>query len=410
VAQADSVHIGLKINYETAMSHVEKSDYYILNSLFEVGSLYPDSQILISGHTDIVGSFETNVELSKGRAEILKGLLVQIGVDPKRIETKWFSYDAPIASNDTEEGRAQNRRVVATVYGLDRQQADQLALAAEETPGFYVIKVENEQVTDYVAETLEQSLPEKTVEAQKASIVEKEVLPTVEVVEVEKLKVEEIKKPSRNRYSFIAGIYQNRLAIDSKTAGPSAEWLSNFNSNLEVNYQRQIQKLWVGFKLGTHIQSYRRDDNPSYTWVASQPVLLKSGLTTDYELSRFAFGVDLTFNQEVFWDEVSTIVELKELFVFGVMGRLKYKMTQRKNWDSNLGLNIELPFFPTSDSINPKGQIGYMANFEFIRKLKSDNKFLFQFNFGLRNFSSDRMDQQESAIGLNFGYQSDRWF
>jgi hypothetical protein len=263
VAQADSVHIGLKINYETAMSHVEKSDYYILNSLFEVGSLYPDSQILISGHTDIVGSFETNVELSKGRAEILKGLLVQIGVDPKRIETKWFSYDAPIASNDTEEGRAQNRRVVATVYGLDRQQADQLALAAEETPGFYVIKVENEQVTDYVAETLEQSLPEKTVEAQKASIVEKEVLPTVEVVEVEKLKVEEIKKPSRNRYSFIAGIYQNRLAIDSKTAGPSAEWLSNFNSNLEVNYQRQIQKLWVGFKLGTHIQSYRRDDNPS---------------------------------------------------------------------------------------------------------------------------------------------------
>ena len=72
---------------------------------------YPETVIQVEGHTDSTGSESYNMELSARRAEAVKNLLVQEGVDPSRILTIAFGESTPIASNDTEYGRAQNRRV-----------------------------------------------------------------------------------------------------------------------------------------------------------------------------------------------------------------------------------------------------------------------------------------------------------
>jgi outer membrane protein OmpA-like peptidoglycan-associated protein len=67
--------------------------------------------IEISGHTDNTGSDEFNNKLSLERADAVRTYLVSAGVDGKRINTKGYGKTKPKESNDTEEGRAANRRV-----------------------------------------------------------------------------------------------------------------------------------------------------------------------------------------------------------------------------------------------------------------------------------------------------------
>jgi OmpA-OmpF porin, OOP family len=72
---------------------------------------YPDLKINIVGHTDAVGTDEFNQTLSEERAAAVKQYLVDGGVDPSRITTEGRGSSEPVASNDTEEGRAKNRRI-----------------------------------------------------------------------------------------------------------------------------------------------------------------------------------------------------------------------------------------------------------------------------------------------------------
>jgi len=76
-----------------------------------------DYKTTVTGHTSIAGneSRAYNVELSKKRAQSVKDALVKLGVDADRIKTVGKGPDEPIASNDTAEGRAQNRRIEATL-------------------------------------------------------------------------------------------------------------------------------------------------------------------------------------------------------------------------------------------------------------------------------------------------------
>ena len=65
----------------------------------------------VVGHTDEIASEAYNLGLSKRRAAAVKDWLVKNGVDAKRINAKGMGKTQPVASNKTEEGRAQNRRV-----------------------------------------------------------------------------------------------------------------------------------------------------------------------------------------------------------------------------------------------------------------------------------------------------------
>ena len=72
---------------------------------------YPDLKIEIQGHTDNQGKDDYNMKLSKNRAETVSSYLQLFGVDKTRLVSNGFGETKPIVSNDTEEGRAQNRRV-----------------------------------------------------------------------------------------------------------------------------------------------------------------------------------------------------------------------------------------------------------------------------------------------------------
>ena len=67
--------------------------------------------IKLGGYTDNTGSAALNQKLSAERAASVKNELVTLGVDGGRIETEGYGQENPVASNETEEGRAQNRRI-----------------------------------------------------------------------------------------------------------------------------------------------------------------------------------------------------------------------------------------------------------------------------------------------------------
>ncbi len=84
------------------------------SSLEEVVDLLqtePDKKIRVEGHTDSSGDAAANLLLSEKRAQAVRDSLISLGVDAERVTAMGMGEDFPIASNDTEEGRARNRRV-----------------------------------------------------------------------------------------------------------------------------------------------------------------------------------------------------------------------------------------------------------------------------------------------------------
>ena len=82
-----------------------------LNELKDVLTKYPDTNIEIQGHTDSDGTDSHNNKLSNRRASAVASYLREKGVPSSRIVTKGFGETAPKYSNDSEDGKSQNRRV-----------------------------------------------------------------------------------------------------------------------------------------------------------------------------------------------------------------------------------------------------------------------------------------------------------
>ena len=76
---------------------------------------YPGINVLISGYTDNTGDANKNVQLSQARANSVAARLIANGIAAERIEKKGFGSANPIASNDTPEGRSENRRIEVTI-------------------------------------------------------------------------------------------------------------------------------------------------------------------------------------------------------------------------------------------------------------------------------------------------------
>jgi len=71
----------------------------------------PSREVSIAGHTDSIGSDAYNLDLSQRRAESVRNFLIDNGIPATQIAARGFGKGLPIASNDTEAGRQQNRRV-----------------------------------------------------------------------------------------------------------------------------------------------------------------------------------------------------------------------------------------------------------------------------------------------------------
>jgi len=99
------------VNFSSDSSELSPRAKVILADVAKTLARYPNIRIEVRGHTDSRNSFEYNIELSKARAAATKDYLVSLGIDAGRITTRGFGESKPIASNDTPEGMAKNRRV-----------------------------------------------------------------------------------------------------------------------------------------------------------------------------------------------------------------------------------------------------------------------------------------------------------
>jgi outer membrane protein OmpA-like peptidoglycan-associated protein len=82
-----------------------------LDKLGNVLKKYPDTNIEVLGHTDSKGSDDYNQSLSERRASSVAAYLGSIGISSSRLKTRGMGESDPVASNDTESGQADNRRV-----------------------------------------------------------------------------------------------------------------------------------------------------------------------------------------------------------------------------------------------------------------------------------------------------------
>jgi OmpA-OmpF porin, OOP family len=100
-----------KILFDTGQASIQSESAPVLDNLTATAMRCPDALIEISGHTDSVGSDDTNLQLSRRRAEAVSDYLKKAGVGAERMTAVGYGKTRPIASNDSEEGRARNRRI-----------------------------------------------------------------------------------------------------------------------------------------------------------------------------------------------------------------------------------------------------------------------------------------------------------
>jgi outer membrane protein OmpA-like peptidoglycan-associated protein len=100
------------INFDTGKSTIKPESAQAIGEIAKLLTADPSLKVFVVGHTDNVGGVDSNIKLSQDRAEaVLQALVRDHGISPARLRASGCGPFAPVASNDTEEGRAKNRRV-----------------------------------------------------------------------------------------------------------------------------------------------------------------------------------------------------------------------------------------------------------------------------------------------------------
>ena len=107
------------VYFATNKYDVNSASQGTLNKLSNIFKEYPDTKILVVGHTDSVGEDSYNMTLSKNRATSVTNYLMGTGLSSGRFTTKWFGEDQPTHDNSTAAGRAKNRRVNIAIVPND---------------------------------------------------------------------------------------------------------------------------------------------------------------------------------------------------------------------------------------------------------------------------------------------------
>ena len=112
------VSILRNLYFDFDKSTFKHESYNELNKLERMMQQNPSLKVEIGGHTDVVGSKNYNIFLSRKRAEAVKDFLTKKGIDSRRIKAVGYGTSKPLASNDDEkDGRELNRRVEFKVTG-----------------------------------------------------------------------------------------------------------------------------------------------------------------------------------------------------------------------------------------------------------------------------------------------------
>jgi outer membrane protein OmpA-like peptidoglycan-associated protein len=121
-ASVERVGEGIAVTFASGILYPFDSDQILpagrenLRQLAQSLQKYPGTDVLIVGHTDNVGSDQYNLALSQRRADAARNYLISLGVPAARVRTEGRGESEPVASNETEAGRQQNRRVEVAIF------------------------------------------------------------------------------------------------------------------------------------------------------------------------------------------------------------------------------------------------------------------------------------------------------
>ena len=136
-AEVERVGEGINVTFDetsgvyfaTEQYNIEGESREALMKLANIFKEYPDTNILVEGHTDSSGSDAYNLTLSKNRAQAVTNFLTSQGISASRIDTKWYGESQPKYDNSTVEGRSKNRRVELAIVANEelKEEAKQQA-------------------------------------------------------------------------------------------------------------------------------------------------------------------------------------------------------------------------------------------------------------------------------------------
>ncbi len=125
-ATVERIGEGIKITFDSGLlfdvdkASLKPASKTNLNNLAVILNKYADTEILLEGHTDATGSEEHNLGLSRARSQSVANFLAGNSVMETRFTIMGYGEEQPLASNDTVDGRAQNRRVEVAIYANDK--------------------------------------------------------------------------------------------------------------------------------------------------------------------------------------------------------------------------------------------------------------------------------------------------
>ncbi len=124
VGEGIKITFGSDILFDVDQSDLKASTKKSLTEFAGTLNKYEDTNVLIEGHADATGADAYNQKLSKRRADAVANYLESQGVRSKRVDEKGYGEAQPIAENDTEAGRAKNRRVEIAVFANGTMKKD----------------------------------------------------------------------------------------------------------------------------------------------------------------------------------------------------------------------------------------------------------------------------------------------
>lgn len=120
-----------KILFDSGSAEIKKEGKKVLDRVVEILKNVKDRQINIEGHTDnvpisprLAQKFPTNWELSTARATNVVRYLQEKGIDPALLSATGYAEYRPVSPNDTEEGRAKNRRIEIVLVPLELKKSE----------------------------------------------------------------------------------------------------------------------------------------------------------------------------------------------------------------------------------------------------------------------------------------------
>lgn len=139
-AEVERVGEGINVTFDensgvyfaTDKYNINDASEQTLNKLAAILEEYPNTNILVEGHTDNTGSESYNLTLSKNRAQAVTNYLVNEGISGSRFTTKWYGEAQPKYDNSTAEGRAKNRRVELAIIANEEMKEQAKEQAAQQ--------------------------------------------------------------------------------------------------------------------------------------------------------------------------------------------------------------------------------------------------------------------------------------